>query len=74
MSLIVKKKNLRARKGTQRWRRNIEVINQNDDKVEFPQQDRTLTYEINDTQKNIYENKDRFKKKPVDPKLLSKNE
>lgn len=34
----------------------------------------TLTYTIDTGSTDIYANKDRFKKKPVDPKVLSKRE
>ncbi|CAD8144252.1 unnamed protein product [Paramecium pentaurelia] len=71
----IKKKNLRARQGTQRWRKNIIVEMGEFDNIDFTQNDaKPVDFQVDAQPINIYENKDRFKKKPIDPTKLSKLE
>lgn len=65
----ITKKNLKARRGTQRWRKNIVVDMGEYENVDFGQKDaKPVDFQIDAKPINIYENKDRFKKKPIDPK------
>ncbi|CAD8056271.1 unnamed protein product [Paramecium sonneborni] len=71
----IKKKNLRARQGTQRWRKNIIVEMGEFENIDFTQNDaKPVDFQVDAQPINIYENKDRFKKKPTDPKKQSKQE
>ncbi|CAK58566.1 unnamed protein product (macronuclear) [Paramecium tetraurelia] len=71
----IKKKNLRARQGTQRWRKNIIVEMGEFENIDFTQKDaKPVDFQVDAQPINIYENKDRFKKKPADPLKQSKQE
>ena len=80
METLVKRKNLKARKGKQRWRKNIDVSGLQNQQLQSSMTDgfnkkkeQLLSYTL-DHQKNqnIYLNKDRFKKQPSNPKFKSK--
>ncbi|CAD8141510.1 unnamed protein product [Paramecium pentaurelia] len=71
----IKKKNLRARQGTQRWRKNIIVEMGEFENIDFTQKDaQPMDFQVDAQPINIYENKDRFKKKLIDPKKQSQQE
>ncbi|CAK88295.1 unnamed protein product (macronuclear) [Paramecium tetraurelia] len=73
--LNIKKKNLRARQGTQRWRKNIIVEMGEFENIDFTQNDaKPVDFQVDAQPVNIYENKERFKKKPIDPKNQSQQE